>query len=133
MLRIIESPDTLINDLREKFNMFGLHVHRHYGKKTKRKVGLKIYLVESGENIAEADLFLQLKNSYHPEVANFIIESRFPSLIAKYLPFIQNVKDRLSKFEKFHKIESTTKNWDKERRNYRAHTSFIVILYMYNV
>ena len=103
MHRLFESPETLINDLREKFNMFGLHVQHHYGKKTKRKVGLKIYLVETREKNAEAQIFLQLRNNYHPEIANFISEARFPGLIAKYLPFIQNVQDYLSQFEQFHK------------------------------
>ena len=109
MLSQVESPETHINDLREKFNMYGLHVHHHYGKKTKRTVGIKIYHVESRENNAEAEIFLQLKNNYHPEIANFIIESRFLGLIAKFLPFVQDVSDFLSQFEKLHKLIHWTK------------------------
>ena len=119
MLRIIESPGTLINDLREKFNMFGLHVHHHYGKKTKRKLGLQIYLVETREKNAEADIFLQLKHNYHPEVANFISESRFPGIVAKYLPFIQDVKDILSQYKKFHK----SSHWAKKCWSIISHYS----------
>ena len=88
MMNIIQSHDTDIRILREKFNMFGLHVDHYFGKKTKRKVGLKIYALEAKEKNAEADIFSRLKNLYHPQIANFIIESRFPGLVAKYLPFI---------------------------------------------
>ena len=104
ILRIIESPETCINNLREKFNLYGLHVLHHYGKKTKRKVGLKIYLVETREKNTEAEIFLRLKNNYNPEIANFIIGSRFPGLVERFFPIIQDVKDYLSQFEKFHKV-----------------------------
>ena len=130
MLRIIESPETVISDLREKFNMYGLHVHHHYGKKTKRKVGLKIYLEESSEKNAEADIFLQLKNNYHPEIANFVIESRFPGLIARFLPFIEDVNDFLSHFEKLHSFLHWSKKCIKLASHYADSIKDGFILYI---
>ena len=92
-----------IRILREKFRNFGLHVEHHFGKKTKRKVGLRIFALEAKEQNTEADIFSRLKNHYHPEIAKFVIESKFPGLVAKYLPFIQNILHHLSSFlDKFH-------------------------------
>ena len=109
MLNIQQSHETDIRILREKLNIFGLHVHHFFSKKTKRKVGLKIYALEAKENIAEADIFARLKNLYHPEIANFVIESRFPGLVAKYLPFIQDISDYISQYEKLHRLTFLTK------------------------
>ena len=103
-VEIMIKHETDIRVLREEVKKFGLHVKHHYDTKTKRKVGLKIFALEAKETNAEADIFSRLKNFYHPEIANFVIDSRFPGLVSKFLPFLQDISDYLNLFERLHSI-----------------------------
>ncbi len=47
-------------------------------------------------------VFTSLHNNYLPEVANMVIDSKFPGLVDKYLSFLHTISDHMSRFAWFH-------------------------------
>ena len=97
MTEIIQSNETDITLIRQKLNIFGLHVEHYYGKKTKEKVGLKIFALEAKQKNVEADIFSRLHNHYLPEVGRIVIDSRFPGLTQRFFPIVLDILDYISK------------------------------------
>ena len=47
-------------------------------------------------------VFTSLHNNYLPEVANMVIDAKFPGFVARHLSYINVISDFFSKFERFH-------------------------------
>lgn len=97
MLEIVKTNETDMS--REKLNTLLLHVSKHYGRKTKQKIGLRVYALEEKYFKNEAEIFRQIHNSYDKESASLIINAKFPGIVAKHMKILLVIADYLSKFE----------------------------------
>ena len=70
--------------MREKQKILGLHVLYNYDRKAKTKMGLKIFAFEEIHNRKEAMIFTSLHNNFLPEVANMVIDAKYPGFVDKH-------------------------------------------------
>ena len=47
-------------------------------------------------------VFTSLHNNYLPEVANMVIDARYPGFVVRHLSYINKISDFFSSFERFH-------------------------------
>ena len=71
--------------------------------KAKFKIGLKIFALEENQNTNEAMVFTSLHNNYLPEVADMIIDAKFPGFVDKYFSFLHTISDFIKRFESIHR------------------------------
>ena len=104
MLNAKLSDDINITALRQKINDLCLHFKNYYNKKANAKIGLKIFALEEILCKQEAMVFRSLHNNYLPEVANLVIDSKFPGFVDKHLSIIHKFSDYINSFERFHTV-----------------------------
>ena len=93
-----------ILSLRRNLNSLAIHLKNCNDKKAKRKVGLKIFDLEEQLNRNnESMVFTSLHNNYLPEVADMVINAKFPGFIDKHLSFLNVI---LEIFKRIKQIRS---------------------------
>ena len=98
----INNSESGTTALRQQIDCVCLHIKNHYDNKAKAKIGLKIYAFEEKMNTNETMVFMSLHNNYLREVANMVIEAKFPGFIDKYLSFLHTISDYSNRYERFH-------------------------------
>ena len=96
-----KTNETDIIALRKNINSLCLHIKNIYDKKAKAKISLKIFALEENLYKNEGMVFTSLHNNYSPEVANMVIDSKFPGFVDNHLSFLHTISDFIIKFERF--------------------------------
>ena len=104
VLNTRNKKESSISALRQKLNCICLHIKNFYDNKAKAKIGLKIFSLEENQNKNEVMVFRSLHNNYLPEVANIIIDAKYPGFVDKHLGFIHSISDFTNRFEMFHRV-----------------------------
>ena len=102
MLNTRKTNESDITALRHNINCLGLHIRNYFDKKAKVKAGMKMFTLEEKQNTNEALVFQSLHNNYFPEVANMVIDAKFPGFVDKNLGFLYTISDYINRFEIFH-------------------------------
>ena len=89
---------------RKELEIFGLHVQKYFGNRTKRKVGLKMFAFEEKYNKTEADVYTSIHNNYEPEIGKMIINAKYPGIIERHFDLIVDISEYLSQYERVHSI-----------------------------
>ena len=84
-------------------NYICLHIKNFYDNKAKIKIGLKIFALEENQNTNEAMVFTSLHNNYLPEVADMVINAKFPGIVDKHFGILHIISDYINRFERFHR------------------------------
>ena len=101
-LNTILINETDIAALRQMLNGIGLYIKNLNDEKAKKKFGLKVFSLEEKVNKNEALVFTSIHNNYIPEVANMIIDAKFPGFVEKHLSFLRNIFRYLTRSERFY-------------------------------
>ena len=102
MLNTRISNDTEMTGFRQKLNCICLYIKNYYDQKAKAKIGLKVFALEENFTRNMSMVFTSLHNNYLPEVANMVIDARYPGFVVRHLSFIKLVSDFLNMFERLH-------------------------------
>ena len=87
---------------RQKINCLCLHIKNYYDQEAKVKIGLKIFALEENFTRNMSMVFASLHNNYLPEVANMVIDARYPGFVVRHLNFINLISGFLKRFERIH-------------------------------
>ena len=102
MLNTRINNETEMTHLRQKMNCICLHIKNYYDQMAKVRIGSKIFFLEEKLLKNEALVFSSLHNNYLPEVANMVIDAKFPGFVVRHLSYINVISDFLKRFESFH-------------------------------
>ena len=89
-----------IKALRQNINCLCLHIKNNYDQKAKAKIGLKVFALEEKLSKGERMVFTSIHNNYLPEVANLVIEAKFPGFVDQHFRCINVISDFYNSFEK---------------------------------
>ena len=109
-LDTIQTSHIDITSLRKQLIDLSLHVKNYHDQNTKVKLGLKIFALEEKYNANEAKVYTSIHNNYLPEIANMVIDAKYPGFVDKHLSYLKRFSDHMNQFENFHYVRQLIGN-----------------------